>query len=422
MSKLFSLSLLVLLAKIVWATPLDDLQKSGADAFHSHTQKIERRWLEALQRGDPRQDEYRIVFNKTIERYLDFFADDPRLVQVLLRAATINHSVGQSVNAVKLWHKILVLATASQTARAKALRGLFSVYLANNNYVEVIDIANDFLYQRQPSPSLGNELLGVLSRAVIRQGQRLLKIGRANEAAELLWQHYHNRQLPHRAQILRDSGYYYAMANNWHRARAVAKLYLREKYPNDQAQILYLLAKAHDGLQENRQAISNYLALYKKYPDNDLAQHAFDRLVAIATSDRDYFTLAKVFMWAGDRQQVTTNKTDRYLQAFDNALQARELRLAKHVLRKIEQTVANPTMRIKMLVSKSKMDYARDKFKSSAAKLRHALELSKTIINSNQRNTIQQEIHALLRQVRTAKPKHLRSANLFRTLYKSDLH
>ena len=419
MTRLFPL---LLLADIGWARPLADLQNSGADAFHDRVKKIEQQWLGALQRGDPRQDEYRVVFNKTVDRYLDFFADDPRLVQVLLRAAAINRGVGQATNAIRFWHKVLILATASPTSRARALRGLFSVYLADNDYVEVIDIVNDFLYHRQPSPSLRNELLGVLSRAVIQQGQRLLKLGRANDAAELLWQHYHNRPLPHRAQILRDSGYYYAMANNWQRARAVARLYLREDYRNDRAQILYLLAKADDGLQETRQALSNYLILYKEYPNDNLSQHAFDRIVAIATTERDYFTLAKVFMWAGDRQKVTTNKTDRYLQAFDNALRARELRLAKHVLGKIEQTVTNPTMQIKMLVNKSKIDYARDKFKSSVAKLRHALKLSKTISNHNQRNTIQQEIHALLRQVRTAKPKHLRSANLFRTLYRNDFH
>ena len=379
---------LLLLTDFGWTMSLDNLQHSGADAFHSHVQQIERRWLEALQQGDPQQDQHRVIFNKTVDRYLDFFADDPRLVQVLLRAATINYSVGQSTTAVNFWHKTLVLATASPTSRARALRGLFSVYLADNNYVEVIDIANDFLYHRQPSPPLRNELLGVLSRAVIQQGQRLLKLGRANDAAELLWQHYHNQQMPHRAQILRDSGYYYAMANNWHRARAVAKLYLREKYRTDRAQILYLLAKAHDSLQENQQALNNYLAIYRKYPNDDLAQHAFDRLVTIAANDRDYFTLAKAFMWAGDRQTLTTNKTDRYLQAFDNALQARQLRLARHVLGKIEQTVDNPTMRIKMLVSKSKMDYARDKFKSSATKLRHALKLSKTIRESSMVSTL----------------------------------
>lgn len=413
---------LVLLAGMVGAKPLSDLQNSGADAFYDHVKQAEQRWLEALQRASPQQNEQRLIFNKTVERYLDFFADDPRLVEVLLQAATVNHSVGQSATAVKFWHKTLVLATASLTARAKALRGLFSVYLANGNYVEVIDIANDFLYHRQPSPPLRNELLGVLSRAVIQQGQRLLKLGNAGDAADLLWQHYHNRQLPHRAQILRDSGYYYAMANNWRRARTVAKLYLHDDHRKDRAQILYLLAKAHDSLQEQRLALNNYLALYRQYPDDDLAQHAFDRLVTIATSNQDYFTLAKVFMWAGDRLTVATNKTNRYLQAFDNALQARRLTFAKHILRKIEQTVTNQTMRIKMLVGKSKMDYARDKFKSSATKLRRALELSKTIGDHNQRNTIQQEIHALLRQVRTAKPKHLRSANLFRVLYKSDFH
>lgn len=403
---------------------MSGLQDSAHDAFYEYVLQSEEAWKDLYRRiitegKDPQQDheiaEKTAAFNNSVERYLHFFPDDKRLTGVLIRTGSANLSVGLKERAIEFWHHVLLSSSSTVVDQAAAVRSMVYLHVEEKNYGEVIEMVTHFLQEEKWGDELHKELAEVLGISVIYEGQRLAKIGNAVEGADLLWQFYSNfEKLPNRDQLLRDSGYYYAVAKSWQQALEIARTYLRAEYETDREQMLYLLAKAQDSLLDTENALVNYLNLYKNYPQHILATYCFEHIIDLATSRNNFKILADIYRIAGDRDIKANTKVAHYMKAFDYALRSSNSELAAELLTTIEKTVSDPLLQVKILINRGKIDLARDRVKSGVSKLRQALDLTQSRNFGGkevrrQRAKLVKEIHHLLIQIKTpAKIRHSR--------------
>ena len=370
-----------------------------------------------------------MAFSNSVERYLHFFPTDERLAGILIRTGSANLNAGLTERALEFWHHVLLLPASTIVDQAAAVRSMIYLQVEEKNYGEVIEMASHLLQEKKWGNELRKEIAEVLSRSVIHEGQRLVKIGNVVEGADLLWQFYSDfKKLPHRAQLLRDSGYYYAVAKNWQQSLEMAEIYLQTEYETDKEQMLYLLAKSQDSLSDIENALTNYLKLYKNYPQHILATYCFDHIIELATAKNNFKILAEVYRIAGDRDTETNKKVSYYMKSFDYALRSSDSRLAGELLTTIEKAVSDPLLQVKILVNKSKIDLSRDRVRSGVSKLRQALDLTQSRafedrVIRKQRAKLVKEIHHLLEQIKTtAKPRHLRRAATHRPNRRWDLY
>lgn len=393
------------------AVPLSKLHSSGKDAFYEHALQQESLWRAAVRRGvahapelmHSRWQEQLLAFNNSVARYLYFFPEDRRLIGLLLRAASASAGGGQVEVALKFWHHVLASPHSTVNEQISSVRGLVYTHLAQQNYSEALEMLSHFLHQNRWGKELRQELAQLLSRSVLNAGQRLTQQGEVDAAAQLLQEYYDDfSELPGRAQLLLNSGYYYAVAENWLQAKAIAQQYLAHGYPQEREQMLYLLAKAHDKLAARKDAIASYFKLYESYPQHVLASYSFDHIVSLATEEKNAKLLAQIFDMAGDREEDAKQRVDFYLQSFDNALASKQMQLAEKALQKVDVAVADTALRVRVLISTGKFALLHANIEQGVAKLQQALQLSKRIRATRKyhRQQLRAEINGLLTQIR----------------------
>jgi tetratricopeptide (TPR) repeat protein len=270
------------------------------NAYYQRALTFEKLWrseFEAImQRGSSQNNNPRLVsklnqLELAVEDHANRYPKQSRSIDLLLVAAGANRDQNRFEEASRFWQRAL-LSNPSPGQRAIAIRGLVFAKIRSGSTPDVIETVSNFLKlepRSEPLGTLRKELLGVLHSAATDESTRLAKKGSSENAGTLLLQVVSDfDDIPHRDQMWRDGAYFLAISGNWGRAQASAENYLKVKHKRFDADMRYLLARAHEYQLRFADAVKAYINLAEKHPSHARALASLERAEKLALADNNY--------------------------------------------------------------------------------------------------------------------------------------
>lgn len=333
-------------------------------ASYQAVQTDEKRWRDTYQKAmekgeDPRKHTATLGaladLEKSIDDFVLRFPGQGRSLDLLLVGASANRDMDLYDQATKFWQRLLVMGgTPSQ--RKLALRGLIFVAMKSGSSEKVVEISRRIL-KTENMTALGqdalNETLGVLSTAAQDEGKRLNEQGKVLDAGLLLTEvAAEYPSLPDRDRIYRDGAYMLAIASEWGRAEKAAKGYFAAGLTKNRADMIYLLARAHEYQLRLHDSAKKYLELGEKYPSHSRSATSLERAEKLALAEGDYILAARAAEIAGEQTQNNAERLKAFTRSVEHLEKAddpnRALGIARRRLRASRTTAERLSSRILM--------------------------------------------------------------------------
>jgi tetratricopeptide (TPR) repeat protein len=289
----------------------------------------EKRWRDAFAKAaekntNPLEDDVTLTALKDLEQSIDEFAarfpGQSRSIDLLLVGASANRDMERFENAGRYWQRALV-SQPSAAQRGMAIRGLIFAQMKNGSSGDVVELAKRFL-KLEDWKSLGlglsTELNGVLSTAALDEGRRLGDNGKMLQAGQLMTRIAKEfPDLPERDRIYRDGAYMLAIAGDWAGAQKGAEEYLATNLQRNRADMLYLLARAHEYQIRLHDSANSYFQLAEKYPSHPRTVTSAKRAETLAVAEGDYALAAQAAALQAERSQDKASRLANYSRAVD---------------------------------------------------------------------------------------------------------
>jgi hypothetical protein len=198
-----------------------------------------------------------------------------------------------------------------------------------------------------------NETLGVLSTATQDEGKRLNEQGKVLEAGTLLTEVAADYPaLPDRDRIFRDGAYMLAIASEWGRAEKAGKAYFAAGLTKNRADMIYLLARAHEYQLRLHDSAKKYLELGEKYPNHSRSSTSLERAEKLALAEGDFLLAARAAEISGEQTQNNNERLKAFTRSIEYLEKAedpnRALSIARRRLRASRTTAERLSSRILM--------------------------------------------------------------------------
>jgi hypothetical protein len=259
-------------------------------------------YADAMNTGkEPQKDPDVVGELNKLEQAIDEFStkypSQARSTDLLLVGASANRDHDRLDRASIYWQRALV-ANSSPGQRAIAIRGLIFAKMKGGSSDEVLQSARQFLKLedwRKLGVSLDNELKGVLSAAALDEGNRLNDKGMAREGGSLLVSLAKEfPDIPMRAKIFRNGAYMLGIAGDWRAAQDAAEQHLKAKNAEYAADMIYLLARAHEFQFRMQKAAETYLDFGKRFPNHPRAAKSLGLARDLALAEGDNALAARI--------------------------------------------------------------------------------------------------------------------------------
>jgi len=329
----------------------------------------EKRWRDAFakaseQSEDPLKDKATLAalqaMDKSIDEFAARFPGQTRAVDLLLVGAGANRDMNRLDDASRYWQRTLV-SQPSPTQRGIAVRGLVYATMRTGSTRDVVELTRRFLKLEDWSalgPNLASELRGVLATATLGEGRRLGSAGQALEAGTLMVTVARGfTKVPQRGRIFRDGAYELAIAGEWGQAEAAAEDYFKAGLTHDRADMLYLLARAHEYQLRLHAAAKSYLKLGEKYPHYSRAATSLKRAEKLAVAEGDFALAAKAAATEGDQAKTEAQRLSNYGRASEYLNQDGHPDRALALARRRQRSSRTPAERLRSELLVERMTY-----------------------------------------------------------------
>lgn len=287
-------------------------------AFYQSVKSRERIWREKyrvlIDNEEPNSKSLQKELDQldhAIELYSRKYPNQTSTKDLFLLGAAAHRDSENFLKASKYWQRTLV-GDVTPRQKATAIRGLVLANIKNGSFREVLDISEKFVRLEnwnESNQALLNELLGVLSQSTLDEGGRLYKNGDVIKAGKLLYDISKDfANIPFRSRIFRDGAYMLAIGGEWGLAQNISQEYLATNLKPHRADMIYLLARAHEFQLQFSQAAASYLELYQSFPKHPRAAAGLQRAKNLALADDQYHLAAESLERQASDQ---TNKSQR---------------------------------------------------------------------------------------------------------------
>ncbi len=263
--------------------------------------------------------------------------DSELAIDSLLIAASANRDHENFKEASKYWNRIL-LSNPTIGQRAVAIRGLVHAKVKAGTPMGIVETTRRYLRLEnwdKLGATLGNELRGILSQAILTQAKEYNSQGKYSEAGALMEsvaQEFKN--IPNRARIYRDGAYYLAMAGQWADAESFANAFIGERVHPYLADMTYLKARAEEFQMRFGDAAKDYFAHARANPSHPKAMVAMERAENLARGESNWPLAANAAIGYAAYLKERPQKLALYKRALDSYNNAEDYQKALEVAQK----------------------------------------------------------------------------------------
>lgn len=295
-------------------------------------------------------------FNNLTKQYATTNNYSHKSMELILAAASLNKDLKKIDSAIEFWNLILSLKSNSYQRRL-AIKGIIFSKIRYSTPEETLLAIRNILENENWSTlgtSLKTEVFTLLEKSVVIYKDLLVESNDFSKAAKILYLTAVNYpKLTHADRLLMESGYYFAMADQWSKALETANYYIDQKYNKYLGDIYYLKARSQEYLFLFSQAIVTYEKFAKDFPKHKKSDESLKRAIALADQEELYTKSAELSVYIATKLKSKTQAS--YLKkSIEYYLEDKDYKNAIQVANILYKQSSSPYTKIESILLKSK--------------------------------------------------------------------